>query len=226
MKVIKSSAQITETRGLKMATKPPSKSGKSSAKASKTSKAAAKKAPAKKTAPKAARKAATSTVIPFAPITAESLNSTINDTMSRLGQNLGGATPEFKTYFTAMESNMTDYKKQYEKMTNDGSATMREGFEGYIQAGTSFMKGAEVMMKTCMEMAQESAERNSEAMKNLMACRTLNEAAEQQNKMVQANLDEAMSAASKLSEMAIKICTEACEPLNEQVNKAMQNMAA
>ncbi|HOO50216.1 MAG TPA: phasin family protein, partial [Alphaproteobacteria bacterium] len=67
---------------------------------------------------------------------------------------------------------------------------------------------------------------NSAAMKNLMACRTLNEAADAQNKLVQANVDEAMSAATKISEMAIKVCTEACEPLNEQMTKSMSKMSA
>lgn len=163
---------------------------------------------------KAASAEEKSTVIPFAPISAESLRS------------MGANAPELKTYFTAMEMNMSNYKDQYEKMTGDASTAMRQNLEGYVEMGTSFMKGTEVLMKTCMEMAQDSAERNAAAWKSLMACRTLNEAAEQQNKMAQANLDEAMSAATKLSEMSIKICTEACEPLNAQMTKAMKKMSA
>ncbi|HNQ91357.1 MAG TPA: phasin family protein [Alphaproteobacteria bacterium] len=188
-----------------MATKTPKK---------KTTKSSASKA----AQPAKAAKAAPSTVIPFAPIGAEALNP--------FGSAMGAKAPEFKSYFTAMETNMSNYKDQYEKMTGDASAAMRQQIESYVQVGTSLMKGSEAIMKACMELAQDSAERNAAAWKSLMACRTMNEAAEQQNKMAQANLDEAMSAATKISEMTIKVCTEACEPLGEQVTKAMKKMSA
>lgn len=189
------------------------------------SKAAPKKAAAKKAAPKkeaakpvAAKsqpvKSTNLTVVPFAPMAAEALRS------------INTKTPEFKTYYSAMETTMSNYKDQYEKFSGDASTAVRQGLESYVQMSTSMMKGAEVLMKTCMEMAQDSAERNAAAMKSLMACRTLNEAAEQQNKIVQSNLDEAMSAATKISEMAIKISTEALEPINQQVTKAMKKMSA
>lgn len=186
--------------------------------ATKTPKKTSKSAAPKATQQAKAAKAIPSTVVPFAPITADALNN--------FGRTMASKAPEFKTYFTAMEMNMSNYKDQYEKMAGDASATMRQQIESYVQVGTSLMKGSEVIMKTYMEMAQDSAERNAAAMKSLMACRTLNEAAEQQNKIVQANLDEAMSAATKISEMAIKVCTEACEPLNEQMTKAMKKMSA
>ena len=190
------------------------------------SKAAPKKAVVKKAAPKKeavnpaaakpqpAAKSTKLTVVPFVPIAAEAL------------RNINTKTPEFKTYYSAMETTMSNYKDQYEKFSGDASTAVRQGLESYVQMSTSMMKGAEVLMKTCMELAQDSAERNAAAMKNLMACRTLNEAAEQQNKIVQANLDEAMSAATKISEMAIKIGTEAFEPINQQVTKAMKKMSA
>ncbi len=170
----------------------------------KTVKAAAKTAPVEKE----------STVIPFAPVSAEAFRA------------LGKNAPEFKTYYTAMETTMSNYKDQYEKMSGDATSAIRQSVESYVRFGTSMMKGSEAIIKTCMELAQDSAERNSAAMKSLMACRTLNEAAEAQNKLAQANMDEAMTAVSKISEMAIKVCTEACEPFNEQMTKSMKKMSA
>ena len=148
--------------------------------ATKTEKKKPAKTAAKTAKSKPASAKAASTVIPFSPMAAEAL------------QAMSKQTPEFKTYYSAMETAMSNYKDQYEKMAGDASAAVKQSVESYVQFGTSMMKGYEAILKTCMEMAQESAERNSAAMKNLMACRTLNEAADAQNKLVQANVDEAM----------------------------------
>lgn len=192
-----------------MATKTPKK---------KTVKSASKQGSANKTAKAAPMTqqqcSAQSTVVPFSPVAAEALRS------------ISGNAPEMKTYYNAMEKTMSNYKDQYEKMSGDASAVVRQGIEGYVRFGTSMMKGCEAIMKTCIEMAQDSAERNSAALKSLMACRTLNEAAEAQNKLAQTNMDDAMSAVTKISEMTIKVCTEACEPLNDQMTKAMKKMSA
>lgn len=116
---------------------------------------------------------------------------------------------------------MTNYKDQYENATT----AMQQSIEACIKTSTTFAKGAEQLIKTVSELAQESTQRNSEAVKSLMATRTLNEFAEAQNKLAQSNFDEAMSAATKLSEMTIKLYTEALEPINGQMTKAMKKVS-
>lgn len=201
-----------------MATKTSSKTTKSPADTKAGTKSS--KSTAKKTAAAAKSTAAkpVSTVIPFAP--------TAQDAFRKMEQTMRTSSTEFKPYISAMESLMSNYKDQYEKMSSDATGYMRQGLESYVQYGTSMMKGMEVFTKTYMELAQDSAERNANALKGLMACRTLNEATEAQNKLIQSNLDESMSAATKLSELAIKICTEACEPINQQMTKTMKKMSA
>lgn len=135
-------------------------------------------------------------------------------------QNFTPATRDFAG-FDSMESMMNTYKDQYEKMTNDASASAKEAMDSLMASGTTFAKGAEKIMKTLADLAQTSGQRNAEAVKALMATRTLNEYAEAQNKLAQDNFDEAMSAATKLSEMAIKLYSEAIEPINGQMTKAM-----
>ncbi len=116
---------------------------------------------------------------------------------------------------------MNNFKNQYEKMTGDASASVRESVENLTKSSSTFAKGAEQILKTVATVAQESGQRNAEAVKALMACRTLNEFAEAQNKLAQQNFDEAMSTMTKLSEMTIKLCSEAMEPINGQMTKAM-----
>jgi phasin family protein len=153
-----------------------------------------------------------SSVIPFNPLS----------TISKFNQ----STPSFGGSFESMESMMTNYKAQYEKFSGDATDSMRQGIESCVKSSTTFAKGAEQIVKTLTELAQGSSQRNAEAMKALMASRTLNEFAEAQNKIAQQNFEEAMSAATKISEMTIKLCTEAMEPINGQVAKAVKKASS
>ena len=165
--------------------------------------------PTKKSPAKAAKSVAkASSVIPFAQL---------------------GNTASTKP-FESMEKIMSSSKNQYEKITADASVAGRQGVEAFIKSSTTFAKGAEQMFKTVAAIVQSSTERNSAAMKDLMSCKTLNELTEAQNRIAQENFEEMMTASTKLSEMAIKLTTEAFEPINDQVSKsikkASQSMAA
>lgn len=165
-------------------------------------------APAAKSESSAAKSAS---VIPFNP-----LSTITNSTLC----NFNPSVPSFGGSFDSMESVMTNYKDQYEKISGDATASVRQGVETLVKSSSTFAKGTEQIVKTLVEVAQESSQRNSQAIKSLLSSRTLNEFAEAQNKLAQQNFDEAMSTATKLSEMTIKLYTEAFEPINSQVTKA------
>lgn len=124
--------------------------------------------------------------------------------------------------FESMEKIMSNSKNQYEKMSADATNASRQGVEAITKSCNILAKGTEQMMKTCMQIAQQSAERNGEAFKTLLACKTLNELTEVQNRIAQENFDEAMTATTKLSEMAIKISTDVFEPINDQVSQSIK----
>lgn len=121
----------------------------------------------------------------------------------------------------SMETTMNSLKEQMEKMSGGATESAREGIENLTKSGATFTKGAEQMMKTITTVVQESSQRNAEAIKAMMACKTLNELTEAQNKMAQQNFEDMMSTMTKMSEMTIKLCKEAMEPMNAQMTKAM-----
>lgn len=175
----------------------------------------------KKSAPKAAAKASPkpatkSKVIPFNPL--EGMAKTNFANFNQSMPSFGG--------LESMETTMNSFKEQMEKMSGGASESAREGIESLTKSGETFTKGAEQLMKTLSSVVQESSQRNAEAMKGLMACRTLNEFAEAQNKMAQQNFDDMMSMMTKMSEMTIKLCKEAMEPMNAQMTKAMNGAMA
>lgn len=183
--------------------------------------AKAKKAPVKAAAKPAVKSSVkpavkTASIIPFSEAF-DPLKSITNSNFSNFNQ----AIPSFDGAYATMETTMNNFKNQYEQFTGGASSSVREGVESFSKSSATFAKGAEQILKTIAEVAQESSQRNAEAVKALMATRTLNEFAEAQNKLAQQNFDEAMSTMTKLSEMTIKLYSEALEPINGQVTKAM-----
>lgn len=157
-----------------------------------------KKAPAKPA--KAAASSVASSVVPFAQL---------------------GSTASNKS-FESMEKIMSTSKSQYEKISSEAANASRQSVDSFMKSSTTFMKGAEQIFKEIAALAQQSTERNTEAFKNLMACKTLNELTEAQNKIAQQNFEDIMTSCTKLSEMTIKLTTEALEPINNQVTKSMK----
>ncbi|MCB9990067.1 MAG: phasin family protein [Rhodospirillales bacterium] len=128
------------------------------------------------------------------------------------------------------EMMMTQNKSKFEKLSQDAAKNGKEQVEALIESGNLFMKGFEDFTKTYVDLAQSAAERNNQAVKALLSCKTINEFAETQNKWVQQNFDDFMATGTKLSELTIKIATDAFEPINDQfsktVKKAGESLAA
>lgn len=122
----------------------------------------------------------------------------------------------------AMEKIMSQSKSQMDKMAQDASNFGREGFEAFMQSGTIFAKGFEEIARTAIALSQSAAEKQAQFINQAMSSKTLNEWAETQNKIAQASLDDLMSAATKLSEMSVKLMTESAEPINEQMGKSIR----
>ena len=122
----------------------------------------------------------------------------------------------------AMEAMMPQSKVKFDVFAQEASNASREQMEILMKSGNIFFKGAEGVMQTWMSLAQKSAEKNSQALKSMMACKTLNELTEAQSKFAQQNFDEWMNSSAKISEQCVKVLTEALEPINDQFGKVVR----
>jgi phasin family protein len=118
-----------------------------------------------------------------------------------------------------MENMMYQGKNQFDKYTQEATRAGKEHADAIMESGNIFMKGSEDLFKTWLSWAQESAERNSEAVKELLGCRTLNELAETQSRIAQENFDDFVAGATRVSELSVKLATETFEPMAGQLNK-------
>lgn len=121
-----------------------------------------------------------------------------------------------------MEKAMTQGKSQFDKFTQEAGNAGKEYADLMMESTSTLMKGSQDIMKTWMGWAQNSAEKNGEALKSLLGCKTLTELSEAQNKLAQQNFDDFMKGATKLSELTVKVTTEALEPINDHVSKTVR----
>lgn len=129
-----------------------------------------------------------------------------------------------------MEQMMKQGKTQFDQIAKDATDMGRESMEAWVKSSTIFAKGCEDIVRTAMSLAQASAEKQTKYVQQAMSSKTINEWSETQNKIAQANFDDFMSNATKISEMSVKLLNESIEPINEQatktVQKATESMAA
>lgn len=120
------------------------------------------------------------------------------------------------------EIDMTDKKQNFEKLAAEAATHQQDQLDAVIKSGTALLAGSQDILRTCADLAQQSVEKNSEAMRTLLGCKTLNELTETQTRLAQESFEGLISNATKLSELSVKIATESFEPLNAQLNKAVK----
>lgn len=123
--------------------------------------------------------------------------------------------------FANMEKIMTNSYK-FDKLAQEAQDNGKESMEAFAQSGSLFAKGFEDIMKTYISWAQESAEKNSQAFKALMGCKTLNDLTEAQSQLARENFDDFLNGVTRLSEMSVKVTTDAFEPINDQLSKTIR----
>ncbi|GJL85813.1 MAG: hypothetical protein DHS20C02_15880 [Micavibrio sp.] len=123
---------------------------------------------------------------------------------------------------TTMETMMTQGKTQMDKAAQDAAKFNRESTEAFMKFGQVFTKGFEDIMRESAALAQSAAEKQAQFMKEAMSTKTLNEWTEVQTKMAQANFDDFMEGATKISELSVKVMTESTEPFNAQFSEAIK----
>lgn len=130
------------------------------------------------------------------------------------------AFPQIKPF--KLEMDMFKGNKQMEKLTQDAAVMGQAQMDALVKSSTIFAKGMEDIIKICMDIAQDAGEKSQTAAKTLMACKTLNEFTDVQTKLAQSSFDECMTNATKISEKAVKLCSEAMEPINDQMGKSIK----
>lgn len=125
--------------------------------------------------------------------------------------------------FDQMKSKSQDAANQY-------NAFLNKATQAAEKSRNRLAAGAEECSKTIASMTQSNMQRANEALRSLMACKSLNEYADVQNRLFKQNFEAMSSETAKLVEQVTKTVASASEPLNDlaasAMNEAKKSMAA
>jgi phasin family protein len=111
------------------------------------------------------------------------------------------------------------------KAADDVAAFGKSNVEAVIQSGSIFFHGLEELTKTLVSLTQSQVESSMSVAKSLIAAKTLTEFTDLQNSYAKSAFDNAVSEATRLSELAIKITNESIEPISARVTAAIEQMS-
>jgi len=111
-------------------------------------------------------------------------------------------------------------QSKFDKTAKQSAYTGQENLDALINSGTILAKGCEDFFKTYAALTQQSLEKNTQAVKTLLGCKTPTEWVDAHNKIVQENFEDAVSGFNQLSEISIRVATAAFEPIGNQAARA------
>jgi phasin family protein len=101
----------------------------------------------------------------------------------------------------------------------------KSNVEALIAAGTNFLRGWEELTKSVVGLTQAQVETSISTVTAALGAKSLGELNELHKTYTKAAFDNAVSEASRLSELAIRIASETAEPLNARVTAAVEHFS-
>lgn len=102
--------------------------------------------------------------------------------------------------------------KNFQEMTGSN----KEMLEAYVSYCTTWTKGCEEISKTSMTTMQNLAQQWMQCCKTMLTAKTMKEAMDTQGDYMRTQFDTVLAEGTKLSELCVKLATEASEPVQTQ----------
>jgi phasin family protein len=117
------------------------------------------------------------------------------------------------------KASQTAYKS-FEEM----SKLQKDNWEAVVAASQIWAKGAEVIGKAWMGLAQETLETAATTAKAMVGVKTLREAVDLQADFAKGNFDKFVAESTKMSETVVKVANDAMEPITARVNVSVEKI--
>jgi len=96
----------------------------------------------------------------------------------------------------------------------------RDHADAVMESGNILGDATREMTETMYQYANKSFSKQLEYSKEMLGCRTINDALDLQNRFMQSNMEDLFNETLKLSDMTFKTVQDAVEPIQEQANEA------
>lgn len=117
------------------------------------------------------------------------------------------------------KASQTAYKS-YEEMTK----LQKDNWDAIVASSQIWAKGAEVVGKAWMTLAQDTLENAATTAKALVGVKSLREAVDLQTDFAKGNFDKLVAEGTKMSETVVKVANDAMEPITARVNVTVEKM--
>ncbi len=111
------------------------------------------------------------------------------------------------------------------KAADEVAAFGKSNVEAFIKAGSIFFHGVEELTRSMVGLTQYNVESGMTAAKALITAKTLTEFTDLQNAFAKTTFDKAVSETTHLSELAIRITTDAIEPISARVTATIEQIS-
>jgi hypothetical protein len=111
------------------------------------------------------------------------------------------------------------------KTMNEVAAIARDNVEACMECGNLSASVAKNVSEEVSEIVNQSLTDAMEICQEALACRTLNDVVELNNRVVKSSLDNCFEQISKLSSIMFEAAAEVCEPINERVSNASNQLS-
>jgi len=101
----------------------------------------------------------------------------------------------------------------------------KETVDVLVKSGTIWSKGVEEISRHVLALAQSSVETGIATSKAAMGAKTLKELLEVQSDWVRSTFDNAITEATKLSEISVKVANQAAEPVQTHITNAFNRIS-
>lgn len=106
----------------------------------------------------------------------------------------------------------------------DFSDMGQRNIDAMVKAGQIMAVGMESVSREWMSFAQASAEANAAAATKMFSAKTMQEAIDLQNAYARESFDKAVAETGKLTEMSVKLASDALAPIQSRVNVAVEKL--
>lgn len=108
------------------------------------------------------------------------------------------------------------------KVMHEAIASSRDNIEACVECSNVTASLTKEISTEVFESANQAFSDSVEFSKNFLACRTINDMMELNNKAIKRNCDNLFSQSAKLSNLLFEYASEALEPINERAAQATE----
>ena len=128
--------------------------------------------------------------------------------------------PAFQQTVKLMAALPTPPFKGYEELAAFSKANM----DAFVQANTILVKGFEELSKEIMTLTKASMETAATTTKAVFAAKTIKDVVALQSDFTKTSFDKFVTNSSKLSELGVKVASDAIAPVTARVNVAVEKV--